>query len=81
MAFEEATVYAYQVTSCTDFIFSLVISPIAVVSLVVVGHRSLKSQQLVQTIPLLIIQLNTAIIWICMIVNRIQEFVLQINGH
>ncbi len=81
MILEERTIHAYQVTSCTDFVFSLLIAPIAFVSLVVVGHRSLKFKQLIQTIPLLIIQFNTAFIWICMIINRIQDFVLKINGR
>ncbi len=81
MVLDESTVYAYQVTSCTDFVFSLLIAPIAFVSLVVVGHRSFKSKQLLQTIPLLVIQFNTAFIWICMVISRVQEFVLEINGR
>ena len=81
MIFEDSTIHAYQVVSCTDFVISLLISPIAFTSLVFGAYRGFKTKQLIQTLPLLAIQFNTTFIWSCMLIERVRYFVLEINGQ
>ena len=77
MTAEQATVLAYNQNRCVDFVFSLLIPPIALATLLVIGFRSYKSKQVLQSLPLLAIEVNTLVIWLAMAYFVVQQYYLD----
>lgn len=66
--------------NCAEFIISLLCFPAALATFVVIAYRSYKRKQLVDALPLLFCQLNTAFVWSCMGAFSIILFSNHING-
>ena len=69
-----------NVYNCVEFVCSLLCWPSALATFVVLTRRCYKNGQLVDALPLLMGQLNTAFIWGCMTVYSIMIFSYQIDG-
>jgi hypothetical protein len=59
----EAFWLAENVMICMSFIVSFLVWPPALVSLLVLGYRSYKQELLLETLPLLVSQFNTFVMW------------------
>jgi hypothetical protein len=58
--------HAELVLNCTEFITSLLVFPVSIATLVTLGIRCYKEERLLEALPLLATQLNSALIWGCM---------------
>ena len=63
-----------------QFTMSLLVWPSSLASLFVLSWKAYKEKQLVQSLPLLLSQLNTAFIWMCLASYQIGAFTKGING-
>ena len=60
---------------------SLLVWPPALATFIVFSHRTLKSGKFAEALPLLLSQLNTVFIWICMTAYSIGVFNFRINQN
>ena len=73
--------HAEQVFYGTEFVFSLIVLPIAFFSLIVLGFRSFRQKSLVDALPLLASQANTLFIYSCLCCSLVGHYWLEISFH
>ena len=72
---------AYNIASCMSFAISMLVWPSSFVSLFALGWRAYREKQLIQSLPLLLSQLNTAFIWMCYACDIVGWFYYEITGE
>ncbi len=63
-----------------EFAVPLLVVPVSLTTLVSLGWRCYRERRLLQALPLLATQLNSAFIWACFAANQVGYFNIRING-
>ncbi len=58
----------------------LLVVPVSLTTLIALGWRCYRELRLLQALPLLATQLNSAFIWVCLAAKQVGYFNLSING-
>ena len=72
---------ATYVLDCVQLVIALLVCPPALATLVVITYRSIKKQQFIEALPLILCQMNTVFIWSCATAYQIENFYFYTTGH
>ncbi len=63
-----------------EFAVSMLMVPVSLTTLIALGWRCYRERRLLQALPLLATQLNSAFIWACLAADQVGHFNHSING-
>ena len=70
-----------NIVVCMQFAMAWLVWPPAFASFVLLGYRSYRKKQIIESLPFLASQLNTAFIWVCLASYTTGVFNLYTNGN